>query len=193
MRRRSASRAAGAVTALIVAAAGACALAAPVSAAATVLHVRYDDEFAFAYTDTFSADGCLVVSRSAGTGTTPDGSTTMYYASASSNKCTGEVFYNVWGQGPTQAYDFARTSVHAIATVPLSDGTQIHLDLTWQGTGVIEHSVSTSVNLVPGVSVDRVAIHGTAQQATVSGTQTFENASISASQGSGMLVTIDHP
>lgn len=193
MRRRSPFRPAGAVTALVVGLGSTLAAAAPAAASASVQQFRYDNESTFASTDTYSADGCDVVSRSAGTNKTDGAGATMYYASAHFNKCTGQTFYSVWGQGPTQVYDFARTSVHAVATVPLSDGTNIHLDLTWQGTGPVERTVSTSVHVVPGVSVDRVAIHSTNQKATVTGTQTFEKATISTSKGTGTHVTVGQP
>ncbi|MGT2460694.1 hypothetical protein [Sinomonas atrocyanea] len=193
MRRRLLTRTAGAAVGLLIGLGGTAALAAPASASATVQQYRYDDHSTFASTDTFSADGCDVVSRSAGTNSASGGAVTIYYASSHFNKCTGQTFYSVWGQGPTDIYDVGRNSVRAVATLPLSDGSHIHLDLTWQGIGPVEHTVSTSVHVVPGVSVDRVTIQTTTQQATVTGTQTFGKANITASKGTGTHVSIGQP
>lgn len=181
----------------IAAIAGLCAalgstfVAAPPASAATVLRMQYSSEFAQGYTSTASADGCTFSSTAAGAGTTYRGDITMFYASSTYNICTQEGD-TVYGEAPTEVFTFERTSVHAVATVPLSDGTQIYLDLTWQGTGTVERGGSTSRSIVPGQYVQRNSIHGTIQQAVVSGTLSFENAYISASKGSTMLVTISN-
>jgi hypothetical protein len=75
------------------------------------------------------------------------------------NRCSGQC-NSVYGEAPTQVFSFDRISVHAIATVPLSDGTQMYLDLTWQGTGVAERGGSTSRDIVPGQFAQRTVTAG---------------------------------
>ena len=173
----------------LAAALGSALVAAPPAQAADVFRMQYTSEYAQAYTSTMSEDGCAFSSISAAAGTAFGGGTTMFYSSSSFNVCTGEG-YSVYGEAPTEVFTFERTSVHATATVPLSDGTDIGLDLTWQGTGTIERGGSTSRDILPGQFVQRTTNHGTIQEAVVSGTLSFENAYISASKGSSMTVVI---
>jgi hypothetical protein len=175
----------------LLAALGSAILVAPPASAATVLQVHYSSEFAQGYTSALSADGCTYSSTAAGAGTMYDGGTAMFYSSSTYNKCTGEG-YSTYGEAPTELFDFARSSVHATATVPLSDGTEIYLDLTWQGTGTVERGGSISRDILPGQFVQRNSIRGTTQQAVVTGTLSFENAFISASTGSSMQVIISN-
>ena len=151
--------------------------------------MQYTSEYAQAYTSTMSEDGCAFSSIAAGAGTTYGGGNTVFYSSSSINKCTGEG-YSVYGEAPAEVFTFERTSVHATATVPLSDGTDIALDLTWQGTGTIERGGYTSRNVLPGQFVQRMSTRGTVQEAVVTGTLAFENAYISAAKGSSMTVVI---
>ena len=173
----------------LLASLGGALLAAPPASAATVFRVQYSSEYAQAYTSSVSADGCTYSSTSAGAGTAADGGTTMFYFSSTFNQCTWEGS-SAYGEAPTETFTVDRNSAHAVATVPLSDGSQIYLDLTWQGTGVVERGGVTSRSVLPGQYVQRTAIRGTTQQATVTGTLSFENAYISASKGSTMLVAI---
>ena len=166
----------------LAAALGSALVAAPPAQAADVFRMQYTSEYAQAYTSTMSEDGCAFRSISAAAGTAFGGGTTMFYSSSSFNVCTGEG-YSVYGEAPTEVFTFERTSVHATATVPLSDG-------TWQGTGTIERGGSTSRDILPGQFVQRTTNHGTIQEAVVSGTLSFENAYISASKGSSMTVVI---
>lgn len=173
----------------LLASLGGALLAAPPASAATLFRVQYSSEYAQAYTSAVSADGCTFSTTAAGAGTAYDGGTTMFYYSSTFNQCTGEDS-TVYGEAPTETFTADRTSVHAAASVPLSDGSQIYLDLTWQGTGLVERGGMTSRNVLPGQYVQRTAVRGTTQQAVVTGTLSFENAYISASKGSSMLVTI---
>lgn len=168
--------------------------AAPPASAAEVFRERYSSEYVQADTSSMSADGCSYsyISASAGTSSPLNGASTMYYSSSEFNKCTGQSHF-VYGEAATQVFTFQRGLVHTVATVPLSDGSQIHLDLTWQGTGKVERGGSNSRNVLPGQFVQRYAYHGTLQEATVTGTLSFENAYISASKSSSMTVTISMP
>jgi len=168
--------------------------AAPSASAAEVFRERFTSESAQAYTTSMSPDGCTYSSISAGAGASSsfNGASTMYYSSSGFNKCTGQS-YSVYGEAATQVFTFQRDQVHAVATVPLSDGTQIYLDLTWQGTGKMERGGGISRDVLPGEFVQRYAYHGTYQDAAVTGTLSFENAYISASKSSSMTVTIAVP
>lgn len=185
---RARTRIALIVTGLLAAMGGLLAVVAPASAA-TVSSIRYSSEFAEGFTTSVSPDGCTLNYTGAGAGTSW-GESTMYYYVASVNECTGD-FYSLYGQAPTQVFTFDRKLVHAVATVPLSDGTQIHLDLTWTGAGTVERGGSTSRDILPGDFVWRSTVRGTLQEAVVTGTLSFENAYIAASKGSSMTVTIE--
>jgi hypothetical protein len=178
-------------TALLAALGGVFLMASPASAA-TIFRVDYSSQYAQGYTSTISPDGCTFTSLTAGAGETPGGGSTMFYSASSFNKCTGVVDYSVYGEAPTQTFSFSRNSVHAVATVPLSDGSQIYLDLTFQGTGLVERGGSSSRDILPGKFVQRVSVHGTFQEAVVTGTLSLENGFISQNKGSSMMVEIDH-
>lgn len=181
-----------ALTALL-GAIGTAMLGMPPASAATVEKTRFVNEYADAYTSTTSADGCIQSYVSASAGLASDGiSGEMFYSTSTNNRCTGQ-WQAVWGLAPASVFDFKAHTLHAAATIPLSDGTQISLDLTWQGTGVTERSGSSSHDIVPGKFVQRTTFHGTIEEATVAGTLSFENALLSGSKGSSMLVSIDRP
>lgn len=177
-------------TAMLTALGGVFLMALPASAA-TVFRMDYSSQFAGGYTSTVSPDGCVYTSTSVGAGENPAEGTTMSYSALSFNKCSGELYYSTYGVAPTQTFDFSRNSVHAVATIPLSDGSQIYLDLTWQGTGSVERGGSTSRDILPGKFVQRYAVHGSFQDAVVSGTLSFEDGFISLTKGSSMLVEIN--
>jgi hypothetical protein len=112
----------------------------------------------------------------------------MSYFRASQNSCTGEEL-SVFGSAPTELFDFhARGPVHAIATIPLDDGTEIHLDLVWEAWGPVNKQSSTTSDLVPGESIYRTSTRGTIQEARVTGTMQLDAASISARRGSTLIV-----
>lgn len=180
------------VTALLTALTGALLAASPASAA-TIFRAAYSSQYAQGYTSTESPDGYILTSLSAGAGETPERGSTMFYSALSFNRCNGELYYSVYGEAPTDTFSFNKDSVHAVATVPLSDRSQIYLDLTWQGTGPIARGGATSRDILPGQIVQRSAVHGTFQDAVVTGTLSFENASISQTRGSSMLVEIKSP
>lgn len=173
----------------LLASLGGALVVAPPASAATVFRVQYGSEYAHAYSSDVSADGCTISYTGAGAGAGSGGGATMFYYSSVFNACTGEESFT-GGEAPAQAFTFSRSSVHAAATVPLSDGTQVHLDLTWQGTGTVERGGMTARNVLPGEFVQRTSIRGTTEKAVVTGTHSFDNAFISTSKGSSMLVTI---
>jgi hypothetical protein len=179
--------------AAVLAGSGGALLAMTPASAATVERTRYVTEYATAYANRTSPDGCTVYYASVDVGMTSGGAASMNYATSTVNNCTGER-EGGYGSAPTQVFDWSPDLVHAVATVPLSDGTQAYIDLTWEGTGVFQRGGSNSRVVSPGEFVQQTSTHGTQQQATVTGgTEPFDTASISASNGSFLLVTIDQP
>lgn len=185
---RSHSRWTAFVLALLVAAGSIILAASPASAGATSQRLQYTSEWATAFD--WTSEGCISAHHSVTAGHTQNGETRMSYFRASQNSCTGEEL-SVFGSAPTELFDFhARGPVHAIATIPLDDGTEIHLDLFWEAWGPIEKQSSTNTQLVPGDSLYRTSTRGTIQEARVTGTMQLDAASISARRGSTLTVEI---
>jgi len=187
-------RIAAIVAGLLTALGSAFVVASPASAATTVSKENYKSVSTGGFTNTTSPDGCSSTSTaaSAGTSSQGDGGSTMYYSSSTYDRCTAQS-HSVHGSGPTQAFAFDHNSVHAIATVPLSDGTQIYLDLTWHGTGTVERNATATRDVQPGQFVGHTAVHVTLQDAVVTGTLSLDNAYIAATKVSSLAVTIGKP
>ena len=183
---RSHSRWAAFVLALLVTAGSTILSASPATAGATVHRLQYTSEWATAFD--WTSEGCISAHHSVTAGHTQNGETRMSYFRASQNSCTGEEL-SVFGSAPTELFDFhARGPVHAIATIPLDDGTEIHLDLVWEAWGPVNMQSSTTTDLVPGDSIYRTSTRGTIQEARVTGTMQLDAASISARRGSTLIV-----
>ena len=57
-----------------------------------------------------------------------------------------EVLRDVYGTAPAEAFDFNRKAVHAKATVPLTDGTTLAVDLQWNAVGApTQHGFSPRI------------------------------------------------
>jgi hypothetical protein len=131
------------VTALLAALGSAMVIVSP-AAAATVERIRFVDEFAVAYTNTTSADGCInrFASVFVGNSTTAE-APVLYYDRETRNSCTGQS-QSVHGSATPEVYDFSPHAVHAVATVPLLDGTEVSVDLAWRATGAVERNAQLS-------------------------------------------------
>lgn len=183
------TRFAAMVMALLGILSGALLMASPASAA-TTFRVDYRSQFAEAYSEIVDPDGCTVTSVMAGAGYHPEEGNTMFYSTYSFNRCTNEFYYSAWGTAPTDDFTFSKDFVHAAATVPLSDGSEISLDLTWQGTGPVMRGGTNARTVLPGQFVNRFSIRGTSQEAVVTGTPSFDSGLISQTKGSSLTVMI---
>ncbi|MFD5276185.1 hypothetical protein ACFWIX_01355 [Pseudarthrobacter sp. NPDC058362] len=168
-------------------------LVASPASAATTFRVDYRSQFAEAYSDMVSPDGCTFTSVMAGAGYSPEEGSTMFYSTYSFNDCTQEFYYSAYGSAPTDVFTFDKDFVHAVATVLLSDGSQIYLDLTWQGTGPVMRGGTNSRTILPGQFVNRFSLRGTSQEAVVTGTPSFASGVISQAKGSSLTVMIGNP
>jgi hypothetical protein len=99
-----------------------------------------------------------------------------------------EVLRDVYGTAPAEAFDFNRKAVHAKATVPLTDGTTLAVDLQWNAAGApTQQGFSTRI-VEPGVYHYVSTSSGSFSKASLSGAPLFDEAHISQSKGSRLEI-----
>jgi hypothetical protein len=172
----------------LVAAMGVTLLMAPsASAANQVVSDKYSGEFAYATSQTRSPDGCIVAQKDLLASDKGFGPTVAYY-DFMVNECTMEILRDVYGTAPAEAFDFNRNAVHAKATVPLTDGTTLAVDLQWNAVGApTQQGFSTRI-VEPGVYQYVSTSSGSFSEASLSGSPLFDEAHISQSKGSRLEI-----
>jgi hypothetical protein len=179
-----------AVAAVFTAALAALSLAGPSVAAGSDTVFKYSGEFAAASTTSF--DGCVFSQRllvAADKGFGP----VVQYSDFSVDECTMTVLHYVAGVAPAEVFQFSKRSVHAVANVPLSDGSTLPVDLTWSSTGRLEHSGFSTRIVQPGEYTYVSTSRGSFTEATLTGSPLFDEAYISQNSGSSLSLAVGAP
>lgn len=172
----------------LLAALGVTLLIAPsASAGSSVVSDKYSGEFAFATSQTRSPDGCVVARKDLLAADKGFGPMVTYY-DFMVNECTMEILRDVYGSARAEVFDFNRNAVHAKASVPLTDGTTLAVDLRWDAVGApAQQGFSTRI-IEPGVYHYVSTSSGSFSKATLSGSPLFDEAQISQSKGSRLEI-----
>jgi hypothetical protein len=109
-------------------------------------------------------------------GENSDGVVTVYYASFTTDDCTGEQGY-VYGSAPADQFQLTGNlhSARLVATIPLTDGEtgepagQISVDDTWTAFGPVSMTTVVDRDVVPGDHVVVRRTTGTVRTAKVTG------------------------
>lgn len=172
----------------LVAAMGATLLMAPSASAANQVRDKYSDKFAYATSQPSNHDECMVAQKDLVASDKGAGPTVTYHDFAV-NKCTEEVLHDISGTAPAETFDFSRTAVHVKATVPLSDGTTLAVDLQWNAVSKpTMYKFSTRI-VEPGVYRYIISGSGSFSKAYLSGSPLFDEAFIGQSKGSTLEIS----